>query len=140
MAGNALIKKVGFSASRCIADILHGKVSPHQVVVISASTRAPTREHWIEVLTDYHHLGEFHGHQLDKVIETGTDLWDSGKIHQPRVVGETAFRFKSPYVWLDLVHTKEDRDSSPVLAQAWANLNLLEILSTGTDTGIDTLD
>ncbi len=122
---------MGFSARKCIADILADRVSLDQVVIINANTRVPTRDGWQSLMTEYHKYGALGIHPIDKVLTVSGQLWDSGKIHQAQVFG-APYALTRNYVWMDLVHTKEDRDIYPALAEAWAEIQLLEMLVTGT--------
>ena len=129
--------KVGFSASRCIRDIADGRVSIDSVVSITASTMCETKEHWIEVIEAYHAVPDYDDRSLnmcdhDKVIMIAHDLWDMGKRHQPRLVG--ASRTRSPYVWMDLVHTLEERDAHPAIKAAWEKAQMIEVLSSTSNS------
>lgn len=128
-----MIKKIGFSASRCIRDIVEGKVNVYDVVMITTGTDCPTLESWLNVMRAYakiplwdeRSLAEL---DLEKILQVSEELWHQGKVHQPRTYG--GYRTRSPYVWMDLVHTKEDRDANPVLAQAWQRAQVIEGLVT----------
>jgi hypothetical protein len=133
------MKKVGFSASRCIRDIVEGKVALYDVVSITTGTMCPDLEKWLGVMEMYMEIEEWDHRSLanldhDKVIRVATDLWEDGKIHQPRNFG--AYRSSSPYVWMDLVHTSEDREASPALRNAWERAQMVETLITG-ESAID---
>lgn len=126
-----MVKKVGFSASRCIRDIVEGKVKEHDVVMITTGTDCPTLEIWLKVINAYASIPVWDERSLSdldikKVLEVATELWYQGKVHQPRVMG--GYRIRSPFVWMDLQHTKEDRDANPVLAQAWERAQTIEAL------------
>jgi hypothetical protein len=130
------MKKVGFSASRCIRDIVEEKVDIYDVVSITTGTMCEDFTHWIQVMEAYMQVEQWDSRSLagldrDKVLRVATELWESGKIHQPRCVG--AHRSKSPYVWMDLVHTSEDREASPALRSAWDRAQMVETLITGED-------
>jgi hypothetical protein len=125
------MKKVGFSANRCIRDIAEGRVNLDDVVSITASTLCETKEHWIDVVEAYYDAPDYDERSLsmcdhDKIIMIAHDLWDMGKIHQPRLVG--AHKPKSLYTWMDLVHTSEDREHNPALRKAWEQAQMLETL------------
>ena len=126
--------KVGFSASRCIYDIVEGLVSLDEVVSITTGTSCETKEHWMEAINAYVKIADIfdtrslNGCDYEKVIETANALWDAGKIHQPRLVG--GGRYRPNFVWMDLQHTKEDRDNNPALRKAWEQAQVLEALST----------
>lgn len=126
-----MIKKIGFSASRCIRDIVEGKVNFEDVVFITTGTDCPTKDKWIDVIDAYTQIEDWDERSLanldrEKVMMQAHDLWDYGKVHQPRVFG--AMRQRSRHVWMDLVHTKEDREKNPMLAKAWEQAQMIENL------------
>lgn len=124
-----MIKKIGFSASRCIRDIVEDKVLVHDVVLITTGTDCPDLSIWLKVIDAYATLPIWDERSLaeldmKKVHEVATELWHQGKVHQPRVMG--GYRIRSPFTWMDLVHTKEDRDANPTLAKAWEQAQIIE--------------
>ena len=124
-----MIKKIGFSASRCVRDIVEGVVNIRDVVMITTGTDCPTLESWVKVMGAYATLPIWDDRSLagldaEKVRKVAEELWHQGKVHQPRTYG--GYRTRSQWVWMDLVHTKEDRDANPVLAQAWERAQVIE--------------
>ena len=133
------MKKVGFSASRCVRDIVEDKVNIFDVVSITTGTKCEDLEKWLGVMEMYMQIEEFDHRSLagldhDTVIRVATELWEAGKIHQPRLAG--AYRTSSPFVWMDLVHTSEDRESNPALKNAWSRAQMVETLISG-ESAID---
>lgn len=138
-----MIKKVGFSASRCIYDIVTEKVEIYDVVMITTGTDCPTLDQWLNVMKGYASLPVWDERSLaeldpKKVEQVAKELWQTGKVHQPRVYG--GYRTKSPYVWMDLVHTKEDRDANPILARAWQHAQTIEGLVTPIESDNEVYD
>ena len=87
-----MIKKIGFSASRCVYDIVTDKVSIHDVVMITTGTDAPTIDIWLKVMEAYATLPIWDERSLagldkEKVHKVATELWELGKVHQPRTYG-----------------------------------------------------
>lgn len=126
-----MIQKIGFSASRCIRDIVEDKVKLHQVVFLTTGTHCENLEHWLKVMEAYATLPLWDDRSLagldaELVKEVSTELWESGRVHQVRANG--GHRRRSPYAWMDLVHTKEDRDANPALAKAWQQAQMMEAL------------
>ena len=124
-----MIKKIGFSASRCVRDIVEDVVNLRDVVMITTGTDCPTLESWLGVMRAYASLPIWDDRSLagldpEKVTQVAETLWHQGKVHQPRTYG--GHRTRSPYAWMDLVHTKEDRDSNPALAKAWEQAQMIE--------------
>jgi len=56
-----------------------------------------------------------HPKQIYKDITA--ELWDTGKIHQPRNFGQHVQH--TPYVWMDLAPPTNIRDKNPCLKEAW---------------------
>lgn len=76
----------GYSLSLCISDILRGAVAEGEVGRIVASTNAPTREAFLNVIDSY---AETYWHeQPERGKEIALRFYDAGKIDQPRTRGE----------------------------------------------------
>lgn len=75
---------IGTSLNRCMKSILLGEVSADDVLVIVTGTRCEDYDRFKGVLKLYHtdKLKEF---ELEKLLALGSYLWDTGKIHQPRL-------------------------------------------------------
>lgn len=83
--------KVGFSYSRCLRDIIEGKVDEREVIVIIARTDFDPfdDEQWESIWVGYTVRGEWAGledreHEMRDLTKA---LYDEGKIHQPRQFG-----------------------------------------------------
>lgn len=75
---------IGTSLNRCLKSILLGEVSADDVLVIVTSTRCEDYKRLEGVLKIYHRdkLKDF---EIERLIALGKFLWDTGKIHQPRL-------------------------------------------------------
>jgi hypothetical protein len=107
--------KVGLSFSRCVRDIVDGVVDIDDVLVIIARTKFDPRndKHWEEIWNGYHDgiwsRPEWVKYTQDQEAEfrrVALELWNTGKLHQPRIYGHYVGR--SPGVWLDVVGQKEN--------------------------------
>lgn len=76
----------GYSLSLCISDILRGAVAEGEVGRIVASTNAPTREAFLDVIESY--STTYWHNQPERGKEIALRFYDEGKIDQPRTRGE----------------------------------------------------
>lgn len=110
--------KVGFSFGRCIRDIVNGDVSYDDVAFIISGTAlrdADAIEHCI-----YAYLSEpsyLLGLDRDKCVKIGLQLYEEGKVFQPRLQNIQAFRIPEQSVWADLFPTSVANSESA--KKAW---------------------
>ena len=140
--------KIGLSYSRCVRDIVEGKVDINDVLVIVARTDFDPRndEQWSGIWRGY-----CSGSFLNMNVEWGgydsenpehekmfrdvsIELWEDGKLHQPRQFGSHPRRL--PYIWLETILPSEELDRNPTLKGAWEKFQNLSSL-TGTDLNKD---
>jgi hypothetical protein len=124
--------RVGTSYSRCVRDIFDGKVSIDDVLVIVARTNFdPTDDkHWSSIWRGYTVVNGFsvpewsdYSEHEEKFREISLDLWNQGKIHQPRKFGQNATRTLD--YWYDLIQIPEHIDNNPAAKKAWENYKLI---------------
>tara|TARA_B110000503_G_C6885928_1_gene304725 strand:- start:153 stop:575 length:423 start_codon:yes stop_codon:yes gene_type:complete len=125
--------KIGLSYSRCIRDIIDGKVAMRDVLVIVARTDFDPRddEQWRNIWEGYgggSHPGgiwsnpEWAGYDdEDKFREVTLELYNTGKLHQPRQFGSHANRMNN--YWLDCVVPQDEM--TPAQQKAWDNYQLI---------------
>lgn len=77
--------KIGLSLSFCIADICTGKVKIEDVEKIITGTRWPPEELEDRLVV---YLKEYWHRYPDKAKEVFYELWNSGRIEQPRLNGD----------------------------------------------------
>lgn len=123
--------KVGFSYSRCVRDIFEGKVNKYDVVVIVARTNfdPDDDQQWKNIWLGYTARGEWAGledHE-DEIRQLTRDLFDKGKIHQPRQFGASIFRAQEH--WYDLITTSEVNEENPAVKKAWEQYKILAHLA-----------
>lgn len=112
--------KIGLSLSRCVRDIVEGRVNIEDVLVLITRTDFdPTvEEQWTNIWNGYNsHNPEWHGLEHDDVKDTIMQLWDTGRIHQPRKFGAHPRR-RSEY-WLETVLPESELKRNPAARDAW---------------------
>ena len=125
--------KIGLSFSRCVRDIVEGRVDPADVLVVVARTDFDPHDddQWSGIWAGYSG-----GTYLNINMEWGNtrhteaefraasiDLWDQGKLHQPRKFG--AYPRRLPYHWLEAVVSENDLEDSPAVKDAWEKFQMV---------------
>jgi hypothetical protein len=136
--------KIGLSYSRCVRDIVDGVVDMNDVLVLITRTDFDPRDdkQWTSIWEGYHSrsgwsMPEWANYPEEdelKFRNISIDLYDSGKIHQPRQFGAHPTRL--PYIWLETVLPSEELDKNPMLKGAWEKFQVLSGL-TGTELNKD---
>lgn len=119
--------KIGLSYSRCVRDIVDGVVDINDVLVVIARTDFdPTNdEQWQSIWQGYH---SFHGlsnpewahyddEDEDRFRSVSVELWETGKLHQPRKFG--AHPARRPEIWLETVLPSSELENNPAAKSAW---------------------
>ena len=128
--------KIGLSFSRCVRDIVEGRVDISDVLVIIARTDFDPRidDQWAGIWRGYaggSNRGsmirmlsgsnpEWHGYgDEDEELFRGVsiELWDQGKIHQPRKFGAHVRRL--PYYWMEAIPDQDEMTGHPAVLDAW---------------------
>jgi hypothetical protein len=140
--------KIGLSYSRCVRDIVDGKVDINDVLVLITRTNFDPHddEQWSDIWlgygggTDNAYSRGFFSHSnpewagYDKELEfrnISQHLWDAGKLHQPRKFGANPSR--RPEIWLEAVLPNSELENNPAAKLAWekfqnvANLTHVEL-------------
>jgi hypothetical protein len=113
--------KIGLSYSRCVHDIVTGKVDVADVLIIIARTMFdPTNDDQWSNIWNHYRRSEWYG-VSDEDEKTYRDisivLLNDGKLHQPRKFGAVPAR-RSEF-WLDAVLPSEELEKNPVAKEAW---------------------
>ena len=127
--------KIGLSYSRCVRDIVDGTVDIEDVLIVIARTDFDPHndEQWSGIWRGYGG-GEYVGSIWSRPEWAGYDnetnfrdiskeLWDTGKLHQPRKFGAHPRRL--PYHWLETVVSDSDLENSPVVKDAWDKFQMV---------------
>jgi hypothetical protein len=132
--------KIGLSYSRCVRDIIDGKVDINDVLVIVARTdfNPHDAEQWAGIWQGYHQRSgwsnpewyNYSDEDEDRFRSVSIELWETGKLHQPRQFGAHPPRL--PYYWLEVGLQSEDIDSNPTVKKAWEQFQILAGLANKT--------
>lgn len=128
--------KIGLSYSRCVRDIVDGVVDINDVLVLITRTDFDPNndEQWQGIWDGYHwsnpEWADYPDEDEAKFRETTIELYESGRMHQPRKFGAHPRRL--PHIWLETVLPSEDLESNPTLKSAWTKFQTLAQL-TGTE-------
>lgn len=131
--------KIGLSYSRCIRDIVDGIVDIDDVLVVIARTDFDPRDadQWQGIWEGYgggtpiasrgffgHSNPEWAGYEDEsKFRSVSIDLYDTGKMHQPRKFG--AHPARRPEIWLEAVLPSAELDNNPAAKAAWNNFQII---------------
>ena len=119
--------KIGLSYSRCVRDIVDGKVDINDVLVLITRTDFDPHddEQWDSIWHGYHQRGNWSNpewaHYKDEDEERFRDvskeLWAQGKLHQPRKFG--AHPARRSEIWLEAVLPSSELKRNPAAQDAW---------------------
>ena len=142
--------KIGLSYSRCVRDIVDGKVDIADVLVVISRTDFDPNidEQWQGIWRGYGGGGgnpfrgiwggsapEWAGYgdeDEDRFRSVSIELWEQGKLHQPRKFG--AYPRRMPYYWLEAGLQTEDIESNPSVKQAWEQFQIIAGLAAPSRT------
>jgi len=137
--------KIGFSVSKCVLDIVEGRVDISDVLIIIGSTDFdPTvDEEWSNIWEYYSDDSSIFSNPIwsdwqnsegaeDQFRAIILQLWHDGKIHQPRKFGAPPYRF--PVTWLEAMPSIGFVNNNPAVKTAWEQFQTVAGLS-GINTG-----
>jgi len=127
--------KIGLSLSRCVRDIVEGRVDINDVLVLITRTDFdPTvPEQWDSIWDGYTSMNpEWYDLEHDALYAVVMDLWNTGRIHQPRKFGFNPPRRRE--FWLETVLPDSELESRPAVKEAWDQFQMLAGL---TNTKLD---
>ena len=134
--------KLGTSYSRCVRDIVDGQVHIEDILVIIDRTdfNPHDDEQWASIWNGYRtrngwtapEWADYADSDEDMFRQISIDLYDLGKLHQPRRFGGSRnSMLRSPYVWLEVSLTSEDIASNPTVQAAWEQFQIVAGLVGG---------
>jgi hypothetical protein len=134
--------RIGLSYSRCIRDIVDGNVDIDDVLIIIARTDFDPHDdnQWNSIWVSYHdsyglsnpEWRNYPPEDEDRFRSVSIELWETGRLHQPRKFGAREQRM--PYYWLETVLPTDELDRFPSLKSAWENFQVVAGL---TNTKLD---
>ena len=136
--------KIGLSYSRCIRDIVEGKVDIDDVLVVISRTDFDPHDdkEWESIWLGYGGGGSagsiwgnpewssYGAEDEDRFRSVTIELWEQGKFHQPRKFGWSPRRF--PYYWLEAVLPSEELDNNFAVKDAWERFQVVAGLCNTT--------
>ena len=135
--------KIGLSYSRCVRDIVDGKVDIEDVLVLITRTNFDPHndEQWTSIWEGYHDSyglsnPEWRNYPPEDEVKfrnISIELYDTGKIHQPRKFG--AHPARRPEIWLEAVLPSSELVRNPAAKDAW---NKFQTIAGLTNVKIDT--
>jgi hypothetical protein len=128
--------KVGLSFSRCVLDIVEGRVDIDDVLVVIARTNFDPNDaqQWSDIWANYCLSGtmsraewsdyDFHNSEDEaKFRNISIDLWNQGKLHQPRKFG--AHPVRRPEYWLETCLPDSELYLNPTAKKAWDQFQVI---------------
>ena len=135
--------KIGLSYSRCVRDIVDGVVDINDVLVLITRTDFDPHndEQWQEIWQGYHQRNgwsnpewsRYTNEDQDRFRNISIELYDTGKMHQPRKFG--AHPARRPEIWLEAVLPSSELETNPAAKDAWDKFQTIAGL---TNVKIDT--
>ena len=131
--------KIGLSYSRCVLDIVEGRVDIEDVLVLITRTDFDPRDdvQWTGIWQGYTLGGlsnpEWANYDLhnkeheDKFRSVSCMLYEDGKMHQPRQFGARPRR--RPEFWLETVLPTEELEKNPAAKIAWEKFQTVASLT-----------
>ena len=127
--------KIGLSYSRCVLDIVEGRVDMGDVLVLITRTDFDPRDdtQWTGIWQGYTLGGlsnpEWADYDLhnkdheDKFRSVSCMLYEDGKMHQPRKFGARPQR--RPEIWLEAVLPNSELEKNPAAQKAWDKFQMI---------------
>jgi len=129
--------RIGLSYSRCVRDIVDGTVNIDDVLIIISRTDFDPHDddQWNSIWVGYHdsyglsnpEWRNYPPEDEDRFRNVSIELWESGKLHQPRQFGAHPRRL--PYYWLETIVPVEEIENSPAIKDAWEKFQIVAQLA-----------
>ena len=130
--------KIGLSYSRCVRDIVDGTVDIDDVLLVIARTDFDPHddEQWSDIWAGYHdpmglsnpEWADYSEEDEDQFRSVSIELWEAGKLHQPRKFG--AHPRRMPSYWLETTLPSDELDRFPAAKLAWEHFQTVAGLSS----------
>ena len=126
--------KIGLSYSRCVRDIVEGRVDMDDVLVLISRTDFDPHEddQWAGIWMGYRFGSNPEWYTCtdkdeDAYRQVSRDLWREGKFHQPRKFG--AYPARRPEFWLEAVLPSSELQRNPAAKDAWDKFQMVASLT-----------
>ena len=126
------------SYSRCLLDIIEGVVDINDVLVIIARTNFDPHidEEWNAIWVgytrsigfSYAEWANYKEADNERFRELTIELYDTGRLHQPRKFGAHSSRRSE--IWLETVLPDSELESRPAVKEAWEKFQVLAELTS----------
>ena len=127
--------KIGLSYSRCIKDIVEDRVDIDDVLILITRTDFDPHndEQWRGIWMGYRFGSnpewyEYEDADEDRFRSVSIELWETGKLHQPRKFGVKPAR--RPEIWLETVLPDSEMMNRPAVKEAWDQFQTLAGLTS----------
>jgi hypothetical protein len=134
--------KIGLSYSRCVKDIVDGTVDINDVLVVITRTNFDPNndEEWANIWEGYHGYSPWSNPEWinyadedeDRFRSVSIELWETGKLHQPRKFGAHPRRMQ--YYWLETILPSNELETNPAAKKAFEQFQIVAGL---TNTKLD---
>jgi hypothetical protein len=128
---------VGLSFSRCVKEIVDGKVDINNVLIIIARTNFDplNDEDWTNVWNGYRtgmylvkrDWSSYSDQDEKRVRDVTIRLLQEGKLHQPRQFG--GYPVRRSEIWLETVLPNEELERNPAAKKAWDHFQTVASLT-----------
>ena len=139
--------RIGLSFSRCVRDIVDGVVDIDDVLIIIARTDFDPHddEQWRGIWEGYAggsdrgsmirmfsgsnpEWADYSDEDEDRFRSVSIELWETGRLHQPRKFG--AHPSRRPEIWLEAVLPNSELEANPAAKMAWEKFQTIASLSS----------
>jgi len=132
--------KIGLSYSRCVREIIEGKVDINDVLIIIARTNFDPHDdaQWTgiwrgysnDAFFSYPEWGNYEDTDEQRFRDVTIELYDSGRLHQPRKFGAHPVRRNE--VWLEAVLPSSELERNTAAKTAWDHFQTVAGLTNVT--------
>jgi len=130
--------KIGLSYSRCVRDIVDGEIDIDDVLVVISRTDFDPRNdvQWASIWGGYHdpyglsnpEWAAYPDGDEDRFRSVSIELWERGKLHQPRQFGAHPTRRRE--IWLEAVLPNSELAKNPAAKKAFEKFQTIAGLSS----------
>jgi len=130
--------KIGLSYSRCVRDIVDGVIDIDDVLVVISRTDFDPRNdvQWASIWGGYHdpyglsnpEWAAYPDGDEDRFRSVSIELWERGKLHQPRQFGAHPTRRRE--IWLEAVLPNSELAKNPAAKKAFEKFQTIAGLSS----------